>query len=270
MCDEGSLSPKSTVALIYRTNAQSRALEEACVANNLQYLVRGNVGTFYSRAEIKDCLCFLRWLYNGRDINALSRAIKTPSRGLGDASLNEFMTYCNDAQNQIQSDIATTPLDILISLVNPNSPFISPQGIISKRTMNKLLPFAYQMKEIRKKAETQTVVDLLGTIIDNLNLKSHFDSISKTSDEFADRWANVNELRGAAERYSSRGPCLSENKDDAEDNSLPLGDFLDDVSLLSDSENPDDDPDTGRRLVANLMTIHASKVSLIDFTFNDK
>ena len=61
MANEGVLSPSSTVSLIYIINAQSRALEEACVKHNLKYLVRGSAGTLYSRAEIKDCLCFLKW-----------------------------------------------------------------------------------------------------------------------------------------------------------------------------------------------------------------
>lgn len=268
MCGDGTLTPASTVALIYRTNAQSRALEEACVANNIQYLVRGNVGTFYSRAEIKDCLCFLRWMYNGRDYNAMMRAMKTPSRGLGDVSITEFTTYCNEVENQLQNNcnqLQCSPFDILVSLADSNSPFIPPDGIISKRTMSKLLPFASQMKKIRNKAESQTVVELLGEIIETLNLKSHFDSISKTSEEFADRWANVNELRGAAERYTKDGPCLNQMKVDIGGESQmaemsPLGNFLDDVSLLSDVADAGDGGNA-HRLVVNLMTIHASKVS---------
>jgi DNA helicase-2/ATP-dependent DNA helicase PcrA len=272
MIDAGTIHPGSTVALIYRTNAQSRALEEACVANNLQYLVRGSAGTFYSRAEIKDCLCFLRWIYNGRDRSAMLRAIKTPSRGLGDVSMNEFSAYCNEVENQLQNEdiaIPTTPLDILLSLADSpdNSPYIPPDGMISKRTMNRLVPFASQMKKLKEKAEIQTVAELLGTIIESLNLKSHFDSISKTSEEFADRWANVNELRSASERYSADGSCLNKKKVQEDDDTQvtemsPLGNFLDDVSLLTDVEgSSEDDEESGeRRLVANLMTIHASKV----------
>ena len=136
--EEGTLSPVSTVALIYRTNAQSRALEEACVANNLQYLARGSVGTFYSMAEIKDCLCFLRWIYNGRDQNAMTRAIKTPSRGLGDDSIREFLEYCNEGKKKLQksndSSLSMTPFDILISMTDSASSVMPSDGIISKRT----------------------------------------------------------------------------------------------------------------------------------------
>jgi DNA helicase-2/ATP-dependent DNA helicase PcrA len=60
----GTVKPDATVTLIYRTNAQSRHLEEACVQKGLNYVIRGAAGGFYKRAEIKDCLCFLRWLNN--------------------------------------------------------------------------------------------------------------------------------------------------------------------------------------------------------------
>jgi hypothetical protein len=119
---EGALTPSSTVALIYRTNAQSRALEEACVAGNLRHVLRGKAGSFYSRAEIRDCICFLKWLYNGRDEGAMRRAIKTPTRGIGDVSVGGFLRYCNVVErNRLEktegadADAALTYLDILVS-----------------------------------------------------------------------------------------------------------------------------------------------------------
>jgi len=283
----GTLTPLSTVALIYRTNAQSRSLEEACVAQNLKYLVRGSAGTFYSRAEVKDCLCFLKFIYNGCDRQAILRAVKTPSRGIGGVSLNEFFDYCEEAKDTITAKdldsgiIPMTPLDILISLSDDGdreaSPFISPEGFLTKRTLNRLRPFASQMKMLRKKAQTETVSDLLSSIIDIMQLNNHFDSISKTSDEFADRLSNVMELRNAAERYTDDGPCLPKKKnieDGDEDlqgiaDVSPLGNFLDDVSLLTEIDKPDgdDSDDEQKRLHANLMTIHASKGMEFDAVF---
>ena len=75
----------------------------------------------------------------------------------------------------------------LISMADSTSSVMPLDGIISKRTLNKLLPFASQMKKLKQKAQLRTVSDLLGTIIEHLDLKSHFNSISKTNDEFADR-----------------------------------------------------------------------------------
>jgi len=284
MVDSGMLNSKSTIALIYRTNAQSRALEEACVAGNLKYLVRGSAGTFYSRAEIKDCLCFLKWLYNGRDKTAMTRAMKTPSRGLGDVSLNEFTTYCDEVGRHVfETDPhgpQPTPIDILLSLAKigqgDDRSYLPVEGVITKRTLNKLLPFAVQMNQVSRKAQSQTVSDLLRSIMDIMGLKPHFDAISKTSDEFADRWANVMELLNASERYSQDGACM-ERKQVEIDGELtmeemsPLGNFLDDVSLLTETEaaNSDDDDDENSegRAVANLMTIHASKGMEFDSVF---
>jgi DNA helicase-2/ATP-dependent DNA helicase PcrA len=276
MVENGMLNGGSTVSIIYRTNAQSRALEEACVAHNLKYLVRGSAGTFYSRIEIKDCLCFLRWIYNGRDRSAALRAIKTPSRGIGDVSMKEFFTYCEELQldfsGKFPDEIVPTPLDILVSLVKPDSNYLPPDGLMSKRTQNRLKQFAPFMDTIRKKSRVQTVSDLIGTIIDILQLKSHFDSISKTSEEFAERWANVVELRNAAERYTEDGPCMLKKETNNElqvDDMSPLGNFLDDVSLLADIEGDtsNDDESSEKRLVANLMTIHSSKGMEFDTVF---
>jgi hypothetical protein len=158
----------------------------------------------------------------------------------------------------------------LISMADSTSSVMPLDGIISKRTLNKLLPFASQMKKLKQKAELRTVSDLLGTIIERLDLKSHFNSISKTNDEFADRWANVNALRSASERYSKDGPCLTQSIDEETQviEMSPLGNFLDDVSLLSDVENnTEDEKDGERRLVVNLITIHASKGMEFDCVF---
>jgi len=275
MSDNGTLNPSSSVALIYRTNAQSRALEEACVAHNVRYCIRGSAGTFYSRAEIKDCLCFMKWLYNSRDRSAMLRAFKTPSRGLGDVSINEFISYCEEVEKQsYDGNTPPTPLDVLLSLVPSNTgeerSIIPPDGIISTRTMNRLVPFASHMKKIRKKAETQTVSELLLTIIETLDLEKHFDSISKTRDEFADRWANVLELRKASERYTEEGGSLPQ-KESNDENDIqemgPLATFLDDVSLLTDVEGDDEAQNGDSRLVADLMTIHASKGMEFDAVF---
>jgi DNA helicase-2/ATP-dependent DNA helicase PcrA len=269
---EGLLDTSSTLALIYRTNAQSRALEEACVEHNLKYLIRGSAGTFYSRAEIKDCLCFLRWIYNGRDRSAMARAMKTPSRGLGDVSLNEFTTYCEEVTKHVAANDPDgpqpTPLDILLSLSKTGQgddrSYLPPDGVITKRTWNKLLPFAIQMNKLSRKAQSQSVTELLGSIIEIMSLKNHFDAISKTSDEFADRWANVMELLNASERYTQDGACMEKKQVEVDgelqiEEMSPLGNFLDDVSLLTETEAADEGENGERRLLANLMTIHASK-----------
>ena len=278
MVDEGELPPDSSIAIIYRTNAQSRALEEECVARNLRYLVRGSAGTFYSRQEVKDCLCFLKCLYNSRDRSAMIRAVKTPSRGIGDVAMKEFFAYCdgidNFLANNYPDDPRTNPLQVLISLADETfaqqKKFPPAGDFMSTRALNRFLPFASQMKSIYTKSASETVSALLSSIIDDLDLRAHFDNISKTSEEFSDRMSNVMELLNAAERYDDAGPSVPQELDEAGGES-PLGLFLDDVALLTETESDADEsassPSGDKRAVANLMTIHASKGMEFDAVF---
>lgn len=280
MVDEGELSPESTIAIIYRTNAQSRALEEECVAQNLRYLVRGSAGTFYSRQEVKDCLCFLKCIYNSRDRSAMIRAFKTPSRGIGDVAMKEFFSYCDAIDrflaNNHPDEPRTNPLQVLISLVDESlaeeKKFLPAGDFMSTRAMNRFLPFALQMKSIHAKSASDTVSALLSSIIDDLDLRAHFDNISKTTEEFQDRMSNVMELLNAAERYDEAGPSTPSSLDEAEaGGESPLGLFLDDVALLTETENDSDESASSfngdKRAIANLMTIHASKGMEFDAVF---
>jgi DNA helicase II / ATP-dependent DNA helicase PcrA len=276
MIEREEIRSDQTVSILYRTNAQSRAIEEACVAQNLPYAVRGSAGAFYSRMEIKDCLCFLRWLHNGRDQSAMLRAFKTPSKGLGDKSVEEFQEYCgavNEVYVRQGVDKRPTPLDLLIAMSDDTVSIIAeaptPNRFISNRTIRPLMEFSTKMKAIRKKAFQQSVSELMKSIIDTFALKDHFNSLSKSESEFADRLSNVAELRQAAERYTEGGVALNPSDqvvDEIEE--YPLSRFLDDVALVTDmaEENEDRDP-TKKVIRANLMTIHASKGMEFDVVF---
>jgi ATP-dependent exoDNAse (exonuclease V) beta subunit len=279
LIEDSSLTSESTVAIIYRTNSQSRFLEEACVSKNLPYVIRGGAGGFYKRAEIKDCLCFLRWLYNGNDESAMIRAFQTPSRGLGDKAIAAFKTYCGAVdsfyRNSSPGTARPSKLDILLSMTGLAGTFLAqgapePSDYIPKRALNHFLPFAGQMSMFRKKAYTSPVDSLLFDIIGELDLLSHFDSISKSKTEFEERRENVQELRRATKRYSIQGPSLVEQKEklDMEDTSKisPLGAFLDDVALVSDIAADEGDSDLPQ-FVIKLMTIHASKGTEYDAVF---
>ena len=93
---EGIYTDSHSVAFIYRTNAQSRALEKECVQENLPYVIFGSDASSYKgQLEIKDRLSFLRWLHNGRDKAAMVRALTTPKRGIGESALRELDDYCS-------------------------------------------------------------------------------------------------------------------------------------------------------------------------------
>lgn len=265
MIEKGDLTPSSTVAIIYRTNAQSRLLEEACVEHNLRYVVRGSSGTFYKRAEIQDSLSFLRIFYNGRDRSAWARAVKAPSRGIGETSLNEFFRYCDAIAEKYgaiedSSTSIPSPLDVLFSLMNPNgddmSTLVPAKDFLSTRSINRFTPFAMSLSALKEKMTSHSLQDFLLSVIDELNLNTHFDAISKTRDEYEDRLSNVMELVRAADRYKDDGPCIGTD----DESESPLERFLDDVSLIADIEPQNDGEDSGdQRVMANLMTIHSSK-----------
>ena len=282
MLADGSISQDSTVAVIYRTNVQSRRLEEACVKNNLPYVIRGAAGGFYKRAEIKDSLCFLRWLYNGRDQASMLRAMKTPSKGIGDVAIKEFKSYCLEIENYYKENhpgmrIPTT-LDVLISMSDIERDAAStlvdgaPEAsvFLPKRALNRFIPFSIQMSQIQEAAYKKPLNELLLYMNDLLNLESHFDAISKTKAEFEERKENVQELRQATEKYSKKGPALritteSSSPDDFGDNITPLSEFLDDVALVTDIKGANDSDDN--RLVVSLTTIHAAKGMEYDTVF---
>jgi superfamily I DNA/RNA helicase len=205
-------------------------------------------------------------MYNGRDRSAWARAVKAPSRGIGEASLNEFFSYC-DAVTEKYVEISSsstnppTPLDVLLSLAYPTGhnihELVPPTDFMSTRSINRFTPFASSLSLLREKLKSETVNEFLLSVIDSLNLNSHFNSISKTRDEYEDRLSNVMELVRAAERYKDDGPCLAIERNNEES---PLERFLDDVALIADIEPENDSEDSGeKRVVANLMTIHSSK-----------
>lgn len=280
---------KSSVALIYRTNAQSRALEEACVKYNLPYVIFGSATSFYKRREILDCLCFLRWIYNGRDRSAMLRAMKTPSRGIGDVAQEEFEEYCAlvaDACNGDAEYKKPTPLDVLISLSDEQSEVGGsmrgppPTECISSRALKPLVLLSQQMRAIRDLAYQQPVEIVLAYIIDTLDLLSHFDKYSQSKSEFEERKGNVQELQQASIRYTNQGPCLrlSDIRNDkiqsAADDDMnvefatsPLGTFLDDISLVTETADELQKGNDQRSVVVCLMTIHASKGMEFDQVF---
>ena len=277
---DSTLTSESTVAIIYRTNSQSRFLEEACVSKNLPYVIQGGAGGFYKRAEVKDCLCFLRWLYNGNDESAMIRAFQTPSRGLGDKAIAAFKTYCGAVDSFYRESspgaARASKLDILLSMTGLTGTSLvqgapEPSDYIPKRALNNFLPFAGQMNMLRMKAFTSPVDSLLFDIIGELDLLSHFDSISKSKNEFEERRDNVQELRRATKRYSNQGPSLLEHKGklDMDDPShvSPLGAFLDDVALVSDMAADEGGSEDKAHFVIKLMTIHASKGTEYDAVF---
>jgi DNA helicase-2/ATP-dependent DNA helicase PcrA len=266
-----------SVAIIYRTNIQSRAFEEACVQKNLPYVIFGSATSFYKRLEIKDCLAFLRWMYNGRDRSAMLRAMTSPKRGIGERAIEEFDRYCGEVEGYYESNLPAeplpTPFDVLLSLsVGPTSTSLapgspSPVGTISTRPAKIFNEFSHQIRSLYEKAQSQSLEEVLDAFIGDFKFLEHVEKISKSRSEIEERKASVTELQIATQRYTKLGPCLSTRKTTNEMGDefaeSALGTFLDDVALVTDMSEKSAD----ERFVVNLMTVHASKGMEFDTVF---
>lgn len=272
--DAGEYSAGHEVALIYRTNAQSRVLEEACVKRNLPYVQFGSATSFYKRREIKDVLCFLRWLHHGMDRGSMLRAMTTPPRGLGDKAIEAFDGYCTllgDYWARTNPRFPRlTPLDVLISFSDDSHPVWCPDAPVPNdtipiRPLKLLTAFSHQMRILRDKAYEEPLEIVVAYLVDSFELLPYLDKISKTTTEFEERKANVRELQSATQKYANAGPSLPRRGESDVQSSVdgveiesPLGEYLDDVALVTDMADQARDSQDKRFKVC-LMTIHGSK-----------
>ncbi|MGN1198765.1 MAG: DNA helicase PcrA [Acetatifactor sp.] len=209
-------------AVLYRTNAQARLLEERMIMEGIPYNVVGGTN-FYSRAEIKDILAYLKTIDNGRDEVAVRRIINIPKRGIGAATLEKLEDYAE--MREISLYEAMEMADEIMSL---------------GKTSAKIRPFVQLIRSLRREAEELTVAELISEIIERTGYKEYLqDNDSETAD---DRMANVDELITKAVAYQEMNdePTLTE--------------FLAEVALVAEIDNVDGDDN---RVL--LMTLHSAK-----------
>jgi superfamily I DNA/RNA helicase len=209
------------------------------------------------------------------------RAMGTPKRGIGETAMREFDQYCA-LVDQLWDDhspeaIKPTPLEVLYHLSGDDSwcsvqgaQFPPPSVSLSTRPLKLLTTFSMKMVGFRRLATEASVEQVLSTIVNDMELIPHLDKISKSKTEFEERQANVQELQQASRRYTDAGACLLPQEDKTMgENGLtlsPLGNFLDDVALVTEMADSAE-RSTEVRLVASLMTIHASKGMEFDTVF---
>ena len=210
-------------AVMYRTNAMSRLLEEAFLQARLPYRLVG-AQRFYGRREVKDIIAFLRLVHNPADEASLDRVINVPPRGIGDKTL---ITLHNVAR---QSN--TQPGFVLLDLARgAESPYWSS---FAGRSAISLADFGGILATWRTAALTLTTSELFDRILADLSYKEYIDD---DSEEGVDRWENVEELRRLALEYSTRS----------------LDEFLENVALVSDQDT------IAEGNVPTLLTLHAAK-----------
>lgn len=220
-------------AVMYRTNAQSRLIEEAFLQARLPYRLVG-AQRFYGRREVKDIISFLRLVHNPADEASLDRVINVPPRGIGEKTLTTLHLVARQANS--------SPGAVLLDLVRgADSPY---WASFSGRAAIPLADFGAALANWRASAPTLTVAEIFDRILGDLNYKEFI--IDDESEEGLDRWENVQELRRLALEYSTR----------------TLDEFLENVALVADQDTLTEGVNA-----PTLLTLHAAKGLEFDVVF---
>ena len=230
-------------AVLYRTNVQSRALEEALRRENIPYRIYQGL-SFYGRKEIKDVLAYLRLVVNNYDEESLLRVIDYPARGIGQTSLDRVR-------------VAAADNDIAVWTVLENLPSFG-LGITSGTTQ-KIGEFVMMIKRFSSMLATMNAYDLAKQIIYN----SGIITLLRNDDDpdNPNRIENIEELLNGVKEFCEKEAQFAENGTDEEQQTESAGgvrtldQFLQQVLLLT-SEDKDEDKDADK---VSLMTIHAAK-----------
>ena len=233
-------------AVVYRTNAQSRALEEACVHRNLRYRLVGAT-RFYERREIKDVLAYLRLVHNPSATMALDRIINVPPRGIGARTYQMLKDWAAAGAVSEWQALQTLIGDGRAGDENDATLAGLPPPPFAARARNALIRFASMLSSwvrVASDIQYEDVAALLDLILTD---SGYLDRLRDGSDEAEERFENIEELRGVAAKYR---PDL----DDLEPDQDPLGLFLQEISLVSEQDDYDES-----EAALTLMTLHTAK-----------
>lgn len=198
-------------AILYRTNGQSRAIEEVFMSKGMPYKVFGSY-YFYNRKEIKDLISYLRLIYNPHDEISLRRIINVPKRGIGESAIR----------------------DIEMRSIEQN---ISMFDALSSR---KELEFKALIEALIKKSDSLSLTELIDEVLDKTGMKAELESSKSLEDEA--RLEFLMEFKSITASFEERT------------GSVNLGDFLEEISLISDISNHTEDGNA-----VTLMTLHSAK-----------
>ncbi len=212
------------MVILYRTNAQSRALEEQLRAHNIPYTIVGGM-KFYERKEIKDILAYLKVLVNPTDWVSLRRIINFPSRGIGEVTINKLEKFSRQRQWSLFQTLERVRE---ISDLPPN-------------TAKKVEQFYQQLKKIRDQLSRLNALEITQRVVEEFRLKKIYEDSRRPEDE--SRVENINELLNSIQIFLERNPDSGE-----------LEHYLAEVTLMTDIDNWDPSNPT-----VTLMTLHSAK-----------
>ncbi|MCR4995935.1 MAG: UvrD-helicase domain-containing protein [Butyrivibrio sp.] len=217
----------SDTAILYRTNAQSRLIEERFVVEGIPYDIVGGTN-FYSRREIKDLLAYLKTIDNGLDDVAVKRIINVPKRGIGQTTVDYVQAYADERQISFYDALCEADQIVAVS-----------------RSLSKLSDFVTMIRAFRTKMKSYSLEELLKDVIDitgYMNFLKTLDDDDDSGDN--DRAANVDELISKIAAY--------EENEEVEEPTL--SGFLEEVALVADIDRIGEDNEK-----VLLMTLHSAK-----------
>ncbi len=227
----------SECAVLYRNNAQSRAIEEQLLSNALPYRVYGGQ-RFFERMEIRDAMAYLRLVSNPDDDTAFERAVNTPPRGIGDRTLEELRRQARDSAISMWKAVE----------------LIRSQDTLNARAKNALVGFIDLIVKINSQREGLELYELFDSILEQSGLRGHYGKVSKG--ELDSRVDNLDEWVSVASRFSRR------IVPDEEEASSELASFLA-YAALEAGEGQVEEGAEG----VQLMTLHSAKGLEFPFVF---
>ena len=253
--------PIHSIAIMYRTNAQSRDLESALINKGIKYRIINGI-KFYNRKEIKDIISFLTLLINPRDKVSANRAMSDPAEGIGESTRTFFFEWVERSEKEAISKGMVPPnlvdhLQFIVSMAdenNLNTNLSAERNIsdinIPKRFLKPLLLFSKNFMELISDSNNLSISKLILKIERMFINKEYIEKNTKSKVEADDKIENIAELVKSSLRYDSDQGALPSGK-------LLL--FLEETALLiTDESTAPDDPSNNLNTV-DLMTIHASK-----------
>jgi DNA helicase-2/ATP-dependent DNA helicase PcrA len=225
LVDEGA--SRAEIAVFYRTNAQSRVLEDMLVRAQIGYQVIGGT-KFYERAEIRDAMAYLTFLVNPQDAGAFTRVANSPRRGLGATSLSRVLTHAD-----------TLGVPVWEAAQDPEA--VPGLGTAAKKALGR---FMSTMERLKERVEAEAPVgDLLA---ETLGESGYLEALeAERTIEAQGRIENLEELVRVAREYDALNSGAEE---------YGLGEFLQQISLLAETDNLRDDEG-----LVTLMTLHNAK-----------
>ena len=211
-------------AVLYRTNAQSRVIEDSLLKSNIPYKMVGG-HKFYDRKEIRDVLAYLRLIANPDDNMSFERVVNVPKRGIGPGTIEKLRT----SSNQYDWSLLETALNVSITP-------------ISGKAANELEAFGFMMKDLRQMQEYVPVTELVEEVLKRSGYQKSLE-LERTL-ESETRLENIQEFLTVTQQFE---------KENTEDKSLLT--FLTDLALVSDLDNLEEEPQSE----VTLMTLHAAK-----------